>query len=68
MSLTGFARHVVPCLAFAATFLSFVLGMPDALLAAETVSEEALAAHAAGNSPMVIGCWAASLAASSCGW
>jgi K(+)-stimulated pyrophosphate-energized sodium pump len=61
MSLTGFARHVVPRLAFAATFLSFLLGSPDALLAAEEVSEEAIAA---GNSPMVIGCWVASLVGS----
>jgi len=64
MNLTGAARHFVPCLAFAATFLSSLLGLPDALLAAETASEEALAAHAAGNSPMVIGCWAASLVGS----
>jgi K(+)-stimulated pyrophosphate-energized sodium pump len=61
MSLTGFARHVVPRLAFAATFLVFLLGLPDALLAAEEISEEAIAAHAAGNSPMVIGCWFAAL-------
>ncbi|MFT4557737.1 MAG: hypothetical protein ACI92S_003110, partial [Planctomycetaceae bacterium] len=40
MSLTGFARHVVPRLAFAATFLVFLLGLPDALLAAEEISEE----------------------------
>ena len=64
MSLTGSARHVVPHLAFAATFLSFLLGLPDGLLAAEEASEEAVAAHAAGNSPMVIGCWFASLVGS----
>jgi K(+)-stimulated pyrophosphate-energized sodium pump len=64
MSLTRSAPHVVPCLAFAATFLSFLLGSPDALHAADVVSEEAHAAHAAGNSPMVIGCWCASLVGS----
>jgi K(+)-stimulated pyrophosphate-energized sodium pump len=61
MSFTRSARHVVPCLAFAATFLSFLLGSPDALLAAEAASEETIAA---GNSPMVIGCWIASLVGS----
>ena len=61
MSFTRFARHVVPSLAFTATFLSYLLGFPDVLLAAEAASEEAIAAHAAGKSPMVIGCWVASL-------
>ena len=51
MSFTRFARHVVPSLAFTATFLSYLLGFPDVLLAAEAASEEA--ARAAGNSPMV---------------
>jgi len=63
MSFTRFARHVFPCFAFTATFLSYLLGFPDALLAAETASEKAIA-HDAGNSPMVIGCWFASLVGS----
>jgi len=62
MSFTRFARYVVPSLAFTATFLSYLLGFPDVLLAAEAASEEA--ARAAGNSPMVIGCWFASLVGS----
>lgn len=64
MSLSGSARHVVPRLAAAATFFVSQTSLPQALFAAESASKEDIAAHAAGDTPMVIGCWAASLVGS----
>jgi K(+)-stimulated pyrophosphate-energized sodium pump len=61
MSLNGFARHVVSRFAPAATFFLCLLSAPLSLLAAESDSAEAIAAHSAGNTGMVIGGWAACL-------
>ena len=64
MSFNGFARHVVPRLASTAIVFLCLLSLPHSLSAADSVSDEAIAAHAAGNSPMVVGCWFASLVGS----